>query len=535
VPKVSALAQTAPADADVFYLVKAGVSRKTTLAQVVAALPWATVHGYGTTAAKPAAAAGNAGWLYFDTDLEKFQRSNGTAWEDIGGAGGVGDLIAANNLSDLENAATARDNLGLGDAATLDVGSAPGTVAPGDHAHAGYAPLASPTFTGPITFAGSHIIPTYAITGGAVQTNQRIGGLALTGPVTLSFSATPTAGSLFAALLHADGTDRTVTVPSSKSFARGATITSFIVPANGSAHVVWYWDGTTYHIYGDPVTPAQVKAALSITAGDVSGLATVATTGAAANVSGLAPIATSGSASDLTAGTVGLARLGAGSALQVARRNAANNALEFVDPSVGGGSGDVTSAANIADNAIARGDGGTKGIQGSTPTINDAGEIEINADSVPGYVGLLDAHATAPKLLLRTAPTTLTTDQTYIEPATGGSVGMVKRVASLAGDVRTEEWVLQGSATPQTISSAGAVNATSGVVICTGTSYTITLPAANAAAPNAMLISIINAATGDIIIDPAGSETIEGETTATLQPGNRFTLASNNSNAWYLV
>lgn len=42
--------------------------------------PWTTAHGYGTTAAKPAASASNSGYLYFDTDLQALQRSNGTAW-----------------------------------------------------------------------------------------------------------------------------------------------------------------------------------------------------------------------------------------------------------------------------------------------------------------------------------------------------------------------------------------------------------------------------------------------------------------------
>ena len=54
-----------------------------------AAVPAATIIGRGTTAQKPAAAAGNAGWLYFDTTLGKLQRSNGTDWEDCEGAAGT--------------------------------------------------------------------------------------------------------------------------------------------------------------------------------------------------------------------------------------------------------------------------------------------------------------------------------------------------------------------------------------------------------------------------------------------------------------
>lgn len=42
-----------------------------------------TIIARGTTAAKPAAAAANEGYLYFDTDLDKLQRSNGSAWQDV--------------------------------------------------------------------------------------------------------------------------------------------------------------------------------------------------------------------------------------------------------------------------------------------------------------------------------------------------------------------------------------------------------------------------------------------------------------------
>jgi hypothetical protein len=43
----------------------------------------ATAIGRGTTAAKPAAAAANEGYLYYDTDLDKLQRSNGSTWQDV--------------------------------------------------------------------------------------------------------------------------------------------------------------------------------------------------------------------------------------------------------------------------------------------------------------------------------------------------------------------------------------------------------------------------------------------------------------------
>lgn len=48
------------------------------------ALPWSgSIHAKGTTAAKPAAAASNAGYLYWDTDLGRLERSTGAAWEAV--------------------------------------------------------------------------------------------------------------------------------------------------------------------------------------------------------------------------------------------------------------------------------------------------------------------------------------------------------------------------------------------------------------------------------------------------------------------
>lgn len=55
-----------------------------------------TVHGRGTTAAKPAAAAANEGYIYFDTTLSRLERSNGATWDVIEGvAAGSGSITAS--------------------------------------------------------------------------------------------------------------------------------------------------------------------------------------------------------------------------------------------------------------------------------------------------------------------------------------------------------------------------------------------------------------------------------------------------------
>ena len=109
------------------------------------------------------------GALYFDTTSNSMKVYSGSAWLDAY-ASLSGALIATNNLSDLNNAGTARTNLGLGTAATTDA-SAYATAAQADQ-------TVSLTGAGATSISGTY--PNFTITSTDTNTTYSVGDGGLT-------------------------------------------------------------------------------------------------------------------------------------------------------------------------------------------------------------------------------------------------------------------------------------------------------------------------------------------------------------------
>jgi len=178
------------------------------------------------------------------------------------------------------------------------------------------AALTNETGTGVAVFNSDPLIltPNAAMGALAIDVTKRVNTKTLTGTTaTLTFSATPTAGTVFGLVLTGHTSDCTVTIPSSYSYVTQAASTSFVMPANGVAEISWRYDGSVYRMVGEPRTFADL-AAVTVVATDklalhdvstgTDGVATVSATVLAGLPAFSGDATTSAGASALTLATV---------------------------------------------------------------------------------------------------------------------------------------------------------------------------------------------------------------------------------------
>jgi hypothetical protein len=105
-----------------------------------------------------------------------------------------------------------------------------------------------------ITSAASTLTPN-AMSALVIDVTKAINTKTVAADTTFTLSGTPAAAMTYFSLVltNNSGTDRTITIPSSRSESQQATITSFVIPANAIIALVWRYDGVTYHIIGEPV------------------------------------------------------------------------------------------------------------------------------------------------------------------------------------------------------------------------------------------------------------------------------------------
>lgn len=143
---------------------------------------------------------------------------------------------------------------------------------------AGKAGVTNPTLAGYVLSA-SRTVNRTALVGTEVDITKPETVVSLTSSPTLTFSATPAEGYEFRLTLNADSTARTVTIPACFSIARQGTISSVIVPANGTLMLAFKYTGARWEVFGDPTYGLDLGPALAD--GEYTGITEPATSGAA--------------------------------------------------------------------------------------------------------------------------------------------------------------------------------------------------------------------------------------------------------------
>ena len=109
------------------------------------------------------------------------------------------------------------------------------------------------SFTGSNDFTGLLFVKFTAMAAAAVDMTKAGNTYSATSDATLTYSAaTPTAGTSTILRITADATDRTLTIPTTWSLARGGNITTLLVPASTTLQVRLQYLSSRWEILGDP-------------------------------------------------------------------------------------------------------------------------------------------------------------------------------------------------------------------------------------------------------------------------------------------
>ncbi len=113
--------------------------------------------------------------------------------------------------------------------------------------------LTTPTISGLFTHDGAEVVAPNAMGALAIDVTKQLNTKSISADSTFTFSATATTNAWFGLhLTNSDTAGHVITIPSSYSMLRNATITTFTIPASSQLWLVWRYDGSTYRLFGEP-------------------------------------------------------------------------------------------------------------------------------------------------------------------------------------------------------------------------------------------------------------------------------------------
>lgn len=113
--------------------------------------------------------------------------------------------------------------------------------------------LSAPTLSGIVTTDGANVTTANAMSALAIDVTKGLNTKTIAGDSTFTFSATPAAPQTWFSMhvINSDTNPHILTFPSSFSLATQGARSTTPVPAGGQLWLMWRYDGTTYHVFGD--------------------------------------------------------------------------------------------------------------------------------------------------------------------------------------------------------------------------------------------------------------------------------------------